>query len=1088
MNPRPSLHNPITKSSILLIVLLLLAVPLWPQGATGSITGAVTDTSGAVVPNSAVTARSVESGRDWQTKTNEAGIYNIPALPPGRYTLTVEVPGFKRLVTNPIELEVNQVARIDLTLEVGAVAETVEVRDLAPLLQTENTQLGSLVSGNTTVNLPLNGRNFAQLTLLAPGVVTYSMSDYTNGTGGRPLVNGNRAQANNFRLDGMDANEIQDNGIGYSPNVDAIQEFKLITTNPPAEYGNSMGAIVNTSLKSGANQFHGSVFEFLRNDHMDSNTWFGNATSQVRPHFSQNVFGGTIGGPIMRNKLFFFADYQGYRRAKGLTGSVRTQIPVAWRSGDMSSLNKQLFNPLSQVDNGNGTVTRQPFAGAVIPQSLINPVARNLFADPSLYPLPLTNANSNNWNGAANQHVTDNLGDLKMDYVLSPKDNVTGRFSKDRREDSTLNPVRTIPTQPAITTPFSIVLSWNHTFSPSILNEARAGVNRTRGTSLTTDTGGIGNFAEKIGIPGGNSPGPGLPLLTFGDASSIGARGSDSIAPSTTFQYTDSLTITRGRHIFKLGAEILRYRQNRFYGSNNGIFGAFDFNGSYTQQIGVNNTGSGVADFLLGLPDNVGKSFAVGWGQRSIREGYFFQDDFKIRNNLTLNLGLRYEYITPYVEVHDRQTSYDLSTGKQLFAGQNGNSRALYNPYKKGFQPRFGLAWTPSQFHNKAVVRMAYGILNYLESTGTNRRLPMNQPYVYDFFIQYDARTPGPKISDGFPNFTPTPSGPPSGSIRVWPNVLKPAIIQQWNVTLEYQLANNLTVSAGYVGQDADHLVLSDRYWSQATLGITPIQTRRRIYPVMPLVTEVVVTNPVLKQNYQGFQLNVRKRLSGGLEFTSAYTWSHAMSDNAGFYGTTVGNVPNTMQDYGNRRAEWGPASMDIRHNWVSSFNYDLPIGHNKRFLGGASGVANTILGNWMFSGVTTFRTGLPVTIGESPDTSNAGSSAPRPDALKNGNLGTRGPDLWFDTTAFVRQAPNTFGNAGNGTIRDPGIANIDFALQKKIPVTENKHFEFRVEAFNIFNRPLFTGVGRTLGNSTFGKITAAESEREMQLGLKFYF
>jgi hypothetical protein len=1073
-----------------ILLLLFSTGHLLGQGASASITGTLKDSSGAVVPNSPVVANSVDSGRQFATQTNGDGIYTLAAIPPGHYTLTVEMRGFKRLVTTPVELEVNQVARIDLTLEVGATAETVEVQDLAPVLQTENTQLGSVVTGNTTVNLPLNGRNFAQLTLLAPGVVTYAISDYTNGNGGRPMVNGNRAQANNFRLDGMDSNETQDNGIAYSPNVDAIQEFKLITTNPPAEYGNSMGGIVNTTLKSGTNQLHGSLFEFVRNHHMDSNTWFGNATNVARPHFSQNVFGGTAGGPIRRNKLFFFADYQGYRRVKGLTGSVRTQIPVAWRTGDMSSQSKPLFNPLSQVDNGNGTVTRQPFPGNIIPTSLISPVARNLFGDPSIYPLPQTAANTNNWNAAATQRVNEDLGDFKIDYVLSSKDNLSGRFSDDSRSDTTANPVRAIPTTPTINTPKSLMLNWNHTFSPSILNEARTGVNRTRATTLTTDTGNIGNFGDKIGIPGGNSAGPGLPLLTFGDASSIGARGSDSIASSTIFQYTDSLTITRGRHIFKMGAEILRYRQNRFYGSNNGIFGAFDFNGSYTQQIGVNNTGSGVADFLLGLPDNVGKSFAVGWGQRSIREGFFGQDDFKIRNNLVLNLGLRYEYVTPYVEVHDRQTSYNLATGQQLFAGQNGNSRALYDGYKKGFQPRFGLAWTPERFHNHTVIRMAYGILNYLESTGTNRRLPMNPPYVYDFFVQYDARTPGQKVTDGFPNFAPTPNGPPSGSIRVFPSVLTPAIIQQWNVTVESQLANNLTVSAGYVGQDADHLVLSDRYYSQASLGTAPIQTRRPLYGIMPLVTEIVVTNPVLKQNYQGFQLSIRKRLASGLEFTSSYTWSHAMSDNAGFYGPSVGNVPNQMQDYRNRRAEWGPASMDIRHNWVTSYTYQLPVGRGRKLLASSPRWADLFLGGWNSSGVLTFRTGLPVTVGESPDTSNAGSLAPRPDALRNAILPAdkRGPDLWFDTTAFARQAPNTFGNAGNGTLRDPGINDIDFSLQKQFSVTERKRFEFRAEAFNIFNKPQFTNIGHTLGNANFGRATAAEAEREMQLGLKFYF
>src|SRR5438552_2138202 len=346
MHPCCGLVSRIPRTVAALALLYLIgSAALFAQGVTGSFTGTVKDSSGAVVPNASVKVRSADSGREWQNTGNESGIYYVPALPPGQYTLAVEVPGFKRLVTNAITLEVNQTARVDLALEVGAVAETLEVKDVAPLLQTENTQLGHVVSGNTTVNLPLNGRNFVQLTLLSPGVVTYGMGTFTSGTGGQPLVNGNRAQANNYRLDGMDSNENQDNGTGFSPNVDAIQEFKLITTNAPAEYGNSMGAIVNTSLKSGTNQYHGSAFEFLKNDHMDANNWFSNATSQPRGQFSQNIFGGTFGGPIRRNRLFFFVDYQGTRRSRGATGSLRTLIPAAWRTGDMSSQTKRLFDP-----------------------------------------------------------------------------------------------------------------------------------------------------------------------------------------------------------------------------------------------------------------------------------------------------------------------------------------------------------------------------------------------------------------------------------------------------------------------------------------------------------------------------------------------------------------------------------------------------------------------------------------------------------------------------------------------------------------------------------------------------------------------
>lgn len=1063
------------------------------QGASGSFTGTVKDSSGAVIPRVTIVATSIDSGHTWSTQSNDAGIYYLTALPPSTYKLTAEAQGFKRLITNTVTLEVNQVARVDLTLELGAIAETVEVQDVAPVLQTENTQLGSVITANTATNLPLNGRNFAQLTLLASGVVTYNLSGFTEGSrgGGQPLVNGNRAQANNYRLDGVDANESQDNGIAYAPNVDAIQEFKLITTNPPAEYGNAMGAIVNTSLKSGSNAYHGNAFEFLRNNIFDSNSWFGNATKQPRPHFSQNIFGATLGGPVLRNRLFFFTDYQGWRRGKGTTSSVRTVVPQAWRRGDFSSLARQLYNPFSQVANvgANGVTTyvRQPFPDNQIPLALINPVARNLFAHPELYPLPLFGSNANNWNGIGHTGVNDNQGDAKIDFYASTKDQISSRFSKGDREAPAVDAMRVNPTTPTSTPTVSGMLSWTRTISPTLLNEARLGFNRLHESNLVQDTGNIGNLAQTLGISGGNSAGPGLPQFTFSDATSIGNRGSVSVATSNIFQYGDSLTLTHGRHLFKTGFELLRFQQNRFYGSNNGTFGFFDFNGQYTQQIGVSNTGSGVADFLLGYPDSLGRSVSAPWGHRSIRWGSFFQDDFKLRPNLTLNLGLRYEYVTPYVEVANRQANFDMKTGKELFAGQNGNSRALYHGEKNGWQPRFGLAWTPGAFHGKAVLRMAYGILNYLESTGTNRRLPMNPPFVYDFAQTFDNRFLGTTITDGFP--VPVANSQPSGSLRLYPDVLKPAFIQQWNVTAEYQITRDLTLSVGYVAQDADHLVLSNRYWSQAVIGTIPLQQRRRSYSVLPLATEVVLTDPVLKQNYQSLQVNVRKRLSAGLEFTAAYTWSHDMSDNAGFYGTSVGNSAN-MQNYADRRSEWGPAAMDIRHNFISSFNYELPAGRGKRFLSTAPGFVNAVLGGWVTSGVLTLRTGLPLTIGESSDVSNTGSLAPRPNALASGNLPSdrRTPDHWFNTAAYALQAPNTFGNTGTGTVRNPGITNLDFGLQKRFYIKEKTYIEFRAEAFNLTNTPLFTTVGRTLGSSTFGKITGAEAEREMQFVLKLYF
>jgi outer membrane receptor protein involved in Fe transport len=768
---------------------------------------------------------------------------------------------------------------------------------------------------------------------------------------------------------------------------------------------------------------------------MDSNTWFGSATGQPRPHFSQNIFGGTFGGPIRRNKLFFFTDYQGWRRGKGLTSNVRTLIPSAWRTGNFSSLSKQLYNPFTQmtVTANDGTVTyvRQPFPNNQIPASLINPVAGSLFAHPDIYPVPLLPQNANNWNGAGRQGIEDNQGDVKVDYRISEKDSFYSRYSQGHRLGAVVDAMRINPQAPEVTATLSSGVAWTRIISPNLLNEARIGFNRYYDTTLVADTGHIGNFATLIGIPNINVVGPGFPQISFSDASTIGNSGGQSRAADNTFQYEDAFTITRGRHIVKTGAEFMRYQQNRFVGSR-GVYGTFDFNGSYTQQIGVANTGSGIADFLLGYPDSEGRAGGFPWGQRQNRYGGFIQDDWKVRDNITLNLGLRYEHTTPLVEVKDRQTNFNLVTGVEEFAGKDGNSRALYDVSKNGWQPRFGLSWSPAKFRNAVVVRAAYGILNYMESTGTNRKLPVNPPYFVDYLANYDQRFLGSKISDGLPTVTSTAAlnAPPSGSLRDFPPLVKPAFIQQWNVTLEYRLPGDIALTAGYVGVDASHLFMANRYYSQAVIGTGPVQQRRRSYAILPGATEIVVTDSRTKMNYQGMQLNLQKRYARGLELTASYTWSHSMSDNAGYYGTSL-TTTASPQDYGNLRAEWGPASVDVRQNFVASSNYELPVGRGKMFLSNAPGAVNGILGGWRVSGVLSLRTGLPLTIIETPDTSNTGSVGPRPNVVANPILPSdqRNPSHWFNTAAFVRQAPNTFGNAGQGVVRMPGLKNLDFAL-----------------------------------------------------------
>src|SRR5215813_5912491 len=680
------------------ICLLVLGLSFMPttsassQTYTATVTGTVSDPQGASVPKVKVIATNQGTKLEYTAQASDSGVYTIPFLPVGVYVLTVEASGFKKLVSNEIKLEVNQTARVDLQLQVGGVNEIVNVQGVAPVLQTENVMVGQVISGSTTTNLPLNGRNFQQLALLLPGAVTPNPNGFNsvslqNGQG-RPYVNGQREQGNSFLLDGISVDETIDNRIGYKPNVDAIAEFRVETSNSSAEFGNVAGGIVNATLKSGTNGFHGNVFEFLRNDALDANTWANNRNGATKQKLRQNVFGGTLGGPVIKNRLFFFTDYQGTLQRTG-GGTSAFVAPAAWRTGDLSSLKTAIIDPL----------TGQPFPGNIIPTGrIVNPVAKALFANNDLYPLssrldPATGLAI--YNTRTLSKINGHQFDVKIDARLTEKDNVSGRYYFANFDEGTSKGVLPLtPTGGSFNRPQGIVLNWTRTFSPSIVNEARVGVSRAVFITNIIDWANIGNGNSKLGIPGGQAL-AGLSLITLGNGlASIGSRAVTEDSVTNTFHYGDNLTILRGRHSFRMGGQLQRYQQNRFYTGNNGLLGGFTYDGTFTK--------SGFADFLLNLLANksIGNTGGVNpgtWGHRQNRIGVFFQDDFKLRNNLTLNLGLRWEYTSPVVEVNDRQSNFELSTGRQIFAGQNGASRALYNPYYKGFEPRIGLAWTPEK-------------------------------------------------------------------------------------------------------------------------------------------------------------------------------------------------------------------------------------------------------------------------------------------------------------------------------------------------------------------------------------------------------
>jgi hypothetical protein len=1089
----------------------MLMISASAQTFTATVTGTVSDPQGAAVPGVKVVATNQGTRLEYTAQTSGAGVYTIPFLPVGNYVISVEATGFKKLVSNEIKLEVNQTARVDLQLQIGAVGETVTISDVAPILQTENVTVGNVITGNTATNLPLNGRNFQQLTLLVPGTINPNPNGFTGagqGAQGRPYVNGNREQGNAFLLDGISVDETIDNRIGYKPNVDALAEFRVETSNSSAEFGNVTGATVNATLKSGTNDFHGNVFEFLRNDKLDAQTWANNRAGQVvKPKLRQNIFGGTFGGPIIKNKLFFFGDYQGTYQRTGGGGTVRVASP-AWRQGNLSSLNTTIRDP-QNCTNPAVITTCAAFPGGVIPANrIVNPVAKALFADTSIYPLP-SRIDPTNGTGILDvvtaSKVDGNQFDVKLDARLSDKDNFSGRYSfGDFFSAGIKGSLPVNPTSQSTSRPQNIALNWTRTISSTVINEARVGFNRAVFIGGAYDWAGIGAGNQKLGIPGGQAI-PGVSSITLGSGlTAIGARATDEDNVTNTFHYGDNLTILRGRHSLKMGGQWQRYQQNRYYAGNNGQLGYFNYSAIYTGVV--------FADFLLDQLQGKGLGGVTGtnkgtWGHRQNRIGVFFQDDFKVRNNLTLNLGVRWEYTSPVVEVADRQSNFELYSGRQLFAGKDGNSRALYDPYYKGFEPRIGFAWTPEKFDGKFVVRAGYGITQYMEGTGSNLRLPLNPPFFSEADVAFDLVTRPGTITKGFTDVIVRDV--PAGLIRVWDPNLRPQFTQQWNLTLEYQVFKNTSVTAAYVGHNATHLV-APTDWNQPLPGTgaastwLPFQQRRPLYSVLPQVTQISGTASWSVSRYNGLQVSARQRMTKGLEFLLSYTFSKTLTDNLGYYGSggVQAQGAYSANHYDRRGYNYGLAFFDAKHNFVWAGTYDLPFGKGRSWGGDWNPFVNAIFGGWGVSSIISAHTGFPMTIATTDRSLQNPRGVARPNQIGEPTL-TSNPDCYIynplngacagvtGTVAFAEQALGTFGSAGVGTVRAPGYFNWDFGVGKKFNVTEGNYIDFRAEFFNFTNTPSFNPPDRTWTptSRTFGQITSTISPpRIIEFALKYVF
>jgi hypothetical protein len=1106
------------------------------QTVTGSITGVVTDPSGAVVVGATVTAANTATGVQTTAQTNGVGNYTIRFLPIGVYTLTVEANGFAQQKIDAITLEIDQTAKINVGLKIGTSQSTVVTATAHPILDTADATLGNTLSPTEIANIPLNGRNFSSLTLFQPGAIDTDPAGLTGSNAierdtfnnGVVTINGNREQANNYTIEGADDNEPQNNLIAYNPAPDAIAEVRVVSANANATYGNANGGAVVTILKSGTNNYHGSLYDLLQSQILDANTWSNNHNVPITPKnpYTQNIFGGTFGGPIVKNKLFFFGDYEGVRHHTGGKASASLLTP-AMLKGDFSALipaGIQLFDTQNNF---------APYANNQVP--VVNPVAIYLAAHPELYPAPNSVPSDgliqNDYQASQSSFVSNNQEDFKVDWTPENTDRVNGFYSQGTGSDFTtpLVPVffpahNTYPTKIAGT-------SFVHTFSPTIINELRFGFTRVRwNNGIPSDPSGLFGLTgdQKVGIPFGTQKFVGFTGQSLGNnASYIGTNANPQFFTDNTFNYYDNLTWQRGRHFLSIGAQATRYQQNYLNAGNVGFLGQFSYNGQFTALPG--GAGYGPADFILGRIENVQLASPLGLvGNRQWRIAGYFQDDFKFTSRLTLNLGIRYEYDQPWYEQNDK-TANVLPNSTVEYAGRipagaaPGSvlcpTRACYNANYKQIMPRIGFAY---QAADKFVVRGGYGATSFFEGFSFNQRLTSSPPF--SLAINSNANTPS-GTSGGSPfsvaNAFSQPLGINNSLYSVWPQDTQPAYIHQFTLMTEYALTNELSLSVGYHGQIGHHLA---NYRNGNQLTPTQAQDIAGIGgcnastipgpdqpPYFPLVGEcgsILITESQARMTYNSGQVSLRQRTHHGFEYTLNYTYAKSLTDSSGNYSVanTSFNGLSVQNGY-DLNADYGPSAMDARHSLNFVGVYDVPFGRGKEYGSGANGAVDAVLGGWKVATSAILYTGLPVTIfgPNNSNTNNGGWGFSRANQYRPMVIRNQSVDDWWGTDpstqpcltagvdngtcAYGSAAPFTFGSAHNSTQRAPGYRQVDMSLFKDFHVWHEQVVGFRADFFNIFNIASYGNPDDSITDSNFGQITNVRSPaRQIQLSLHYIF
>jgi hypothetical protein len=1119
------------KKDLAFLLLLCLAAPLAAQTELATITGSVSDPTGAILRNVTVTATNEATNVAASTVSNETGRYLIPALRPGVYTITATAAGFKKHVQSAVTLQVNQTARLDLTMTVGEVSEQVTVSAEASLLETETSSRGAVIDQRKIVELPLNGRDYNQLALLSPGVLAPTPRLSSIGFKGAFNVNGNRAFHNAFQLDGVDNTSYSNSFRGgnvqvIQPSIEALQEFKIQTNAYSAEFGRSAGALVNAVIKSGTNQFHGSGYEFFRNRELDANNFFANKNSASKPFRLRNQFGGTFGGPIARDRTFFFGDYEGLRDRVG-TVRISSVPQTAWRQGRFTV---PISNPFNATDTGNdfrSAATPDCNNGQgvcwIVPANLIDPIGQKIL---NVSPDPNTGTpgqQDNNYVNVPIERTRTDQFDLRGDHSFSSRVNLFGRYSFSDTEQFRPAP-RPGLSEGSFNDTFgaaqwrsqAIAAGVTYTVSPTVVSETRFGF--ARGNFFQTPPNfGSGCPEQLIGLrnaPTDESVCGGIPVTNL--AGAIGRRiGRTTSVPQfqtpRSYNVRSSLAMNRGAHAYKFGGEFLHVQTGIRDVSS--LLGNFDYSGRFS---GQNGTFQGaVADLLMGFPTRYQQDSNTVFNQWQRMYFLFVQDDWKVRRNLTLNVGLRYEYANPPVE-RDNQWANFIPSANGFVTAKDGGlfDRALIQPDRNNLAPRIGFSWAPI---GKTVVRGGYGMyFNHTNRQGREGLLGFNFPFI----IQGDNNIAGSNTLKSTDAFMRLQTGIPAGFVdparvnvanlsrKAQDPFQRTTYVQQWNFGIQQELVSDMVFDIAYVGNRGLKLAafrnLNQRLISFNAQG-APVAGNRPLAPFNVQGDVQYLENTGIS-NYHSLQARLEKRFSKGISALVSYTWGKALTNSVDHLSTSgAGNgvdvgVFREPQDGNNRSLEYGPAEFDAKHRFVASAVWQLPYGRGRQFGDSASKVMDAVFGGWEFSPILTAQSGLGLTVLQAGLFNIGGERRSRPNRIADGTLdeSARNVDRWFDTNAFVTLNPTpgqagfvpnqAFGDSGVGILRGPGLLNLDFNLNKTFAFSDRHTVQFRAEFFNAFNRANFSVPGVTMG-AGFSQITSTATEpRIIQFALKYRF